>query len=1133
MRCSRRSLLTGLLLAAWLVPSLAAADLWRETTQAFATPAAREALAARALPLLADGSPALQQARADGQRAPATVRAIAIMVAFSDTTFFGHPGADVDPLPRSTQSEIYYAAHDSIFYDHLLGDVADYYAAVSGGRFTFAYTVHGEIVELAQTMAHYGDHPEHGEQPVVLAADALAAADPDIDFSQYDTVVLIHAGAGQETDANDDSPEQIYSAYLGLDDFTEAVEDSVLAQPWLETDDHPEGEGVDHVLVLPECEYQDPGPGGSGLYGSLGLYCFELGLRLGMLSLFDFTGNDSQGIGQFGLMGFGLWTAGGLLPPQPCAFNKVLMGWLEPYRVEPAHGEEWTLYPSEFPADPQTCARIDLTGSEYFLIEYRLEDPDGDSDFSFPEGDLNGDGAPNFVDADQPGGVPPLDAVFDPAADTHERLVDAEWDFFLTGSQGGGSGLLIWHVDEGVIRAVWDAERNLFNGDPARKSVDLEEADGIQDLDVRESSTYWLGAPVDTWKAEGNDRFGPETRPDTRTSLDAPTGLVIDQISSVVREASHRFNEGDDDEYVGILYHETMTFRCAHTDGPDAPPAMIARDLDGVDLSGSHLRAAWLGAGDARPTVVAAADSGRVYAFSPELDEYRDHDDDPVTFAPLCVGTGADGAPVAWLPPPAIGQLDPDEAGLEIVLAAPQGIYAFRRDGTPVVPPPAPGVSEGLLAAHENVTLPPVLVPAGADDSPDAPRLVCAATVAADADGAPTWLRFIGPDGVEARDPVQLSGVASAAPVVAGRMLFAPIVTPDGAAALAAVAWPASGPPTLAWSASLDLMPPLRPVTVTPAAVLVTDAEGRGQTVHLDADGPRVGPLWSGNAAVASTIGVGGGRAGRRGPGPSGRDRRLADGLAPRAATGDGERRRRAAGAGRPDRPVGVPLRGGRRSPVFDRRRRRDRRGLAAGRARRAGLHAAGDDAAGRRRWRPHHPGRRRDPAGVRCRPRHRQPRVACGEPSAVMVPGGGRLAGAALGTVHVWRRGDGAGGHGAPGLPGGGRGRQPGRHPRVLSAAIARGRAQREGPGPGVGRGGGRDLQPAGRGGGARRPPAGARRHALRAAGRPGGGGLGPLPLQAPGVRGGEHEDDRRGALSGVMRAGASGVLAGGHDRS
>ena len=44
---------------------------------------------------------------------------------------------------------------------------------------------------------------------------------------------------------------------------------------------------------------------------------------------------DSQGIGQFGLMGYGLFTAGGLVPAEPCAFNRMLMGWATPYEVDP------------------------------------------------------------------------------------------------------------------------------------------------------------------------------------------------------------------------------------------------------------------------------------------------------------------------------------------------------------------------------------------------------------------------------------------------------------------------------------------------------------------------------------------------------------------------------------------------------------------------------------------------------------------------------------------------------------------------------------------------------------------------------------------------------------------------------
>ena len=57
-----------------------------------------------------------------------------------------------------------------------------------------------------------------------------------------------------------------------------------------------------------------------------------------------------------------------------------------------------------------------------------------------------------------------------------------------TNSQAAaGSGVYVWHVDEGVIQDAFDAPGNLFNADPDRKSVDLEEADGLDELDVLDS----------------------------------------------------------------------------------------------------------------------------------------------------------------------------------------------------------------------------------------------------------------------------------------------------------------------------------------------------------------------------------------------------------------------------------------------------------------------------------------------------------------------------------------------------------------------------------------------------------------------------------------------------------------------
>ncbi len=98
-----------------------------------------------------------------------------------------------------------------------------------------------------------------------------------------------------------------------------------------------------------------------------------------MLSLSDFTpsGNpDSQGIGQFGLMGYGLFAAGGLIPTEPCAFNKMLMGWLDPIEVDPDFDETVVLWPQGTVGEP-TLARVMIGPSEYWLVEYRLQDRTG------------------------------------------------------------------------------------------------------------------------------------------------------------------------------------------------------------------------------------------------------------------------------------------------------------------------------------------------------------------------------------------------------------------------------------------------------------------------------------------------------------------------------------------------------------------------------------------------------------------------------------------------------------------------------------------------------------------------------------------------------------------------------------
>ena len=671
--------------------------------------AARQGLMESARALGRDGSPGLQMQRLDGVGAPDSLHAVVLLCAFADSLFYSESGpAD---QTQTTLPFAPYSANDVHYFDHQMSDVADYFNDVSGGRFTFDYEIVPDVIVLPQAMGWYGDHPEFGEYRVGLAVDAVAAVDPVVDFSRFDTVVLIHAGAGEETDILGNSPEQIYSGYIGPEDFAEAAAETLITTPYIPTNDvFPDDEPVNlkHVLVLPENEFQDPFQGYGGYFGSLGVYCFEVGLRLGMLSLSDFTPEgipDSQGIGEFGLMGYGLFVGAGYVPDHPCAFNKVLMGWLDPIEVAPAAAAVWELPPAEDGGGG--CARVDISGREYWLLEYRLQDPDGNGVFSFP-GDLNGNGVPDFYDADSSiegsPGVP--DGTFDPLTDTHESLRGAEFDFFMSensaraqGVKGAGSGLYIWHVDEGVVRDAFADGSRLFNSDARRKAVDLEEADGIQDLDTRQGTPFVLGGDDDAFRGEGVDAFGPDTLPATDSAGGAWTGVLIADISDVVAAVGE----------LTLTYADSMTFRCSLVSGIEEASPDATVELPGVDLTGSHLLAVDLdSSGDDQREILVAADGGRVLAFDHELGDYLPAPAEKGLFA---LGTDAEGEPVEWIGPPAAGDVDRDGIA-EVVLAAANGIYVFNgEDGSEYADGDGDPDSRGLYLALAGIDQPPVLLP--------------------------------------------------------------------------------------------------------------------------------------------------------------------------------------------------------------------------------------------------------------------------------------------------------------------------------------------------------------------------------------------------------------------------------------
>ncbi len=461
-------------------------------------------------------SPASAAARTD------TFRIAGVMIEFvadsngptsGDGTFGTVKDANEVVFGGVEDPDPYRADHDADYFREQLAYLTQYYRAVSYGRLEIEATVIDTVFTASRTMAYYGDNDSVATRQPILFREAVLLADPLVDFSAYDAVVVIHAGVGEETDVLGDSPGDLWTTYYTPGDLAGALADSGMAgdYPGIATDDVDSTGDTFHVregVLLPETETQD-----GFAQWLLGVAAHMTGRLLGAPSLFDPTPSgfsDSQGIGNFGIMGTGLWNSGGILPPHPCAWTKMRLGWIDPLVIR---RDTTIVLPLVERADsPVKALLIPINESEYFLLENRYPDENGDGAFNFD--DANGDNRLDLYDDSYDG------AEFD-------------WSLPAEGSIDG-SGVLIWHIDEEKIARSGDfREVNEVNADASWKGVDLEEADGIQDLDVRATSFDNFGGPYDAWSTanmylQDGARFGPGTNPSTSANFGASTGITIE-----------------------------------------------------------------------------------------------------------------------------------------------------------------------------------------------------------------------------------------------------------------------------------------------------------------------------------------------------------------------------------------------------------------------------------------------------------------------------------------------------------------------------------------------------------------------------------------------------------------------------
>jgi len=608
-----------------------------------------------------------------------TLRVAVFQVQFTDTLMGGQPGSR---RPR----------RDVAWLSNELEHLQQYYQGASRGRFVFEATFDTTLYSLPHKMSYYGIDSQENTRVVELATDVIGFVDNALDFAKFDHVFIIHAGAGQETDISADSPSQIWSSFYDRADIRKAQKNP--GSSGIPTNDASGGQPffVDNFSIVPADASQD-----FATVGTLGIWAFQIGNRIGMVPLFDSTGGpDSEGIGNFDLMSYGLFDASGFVPAFPSAFNRVLEGWVDPVVVDPSGAAGVNLVDINTGTDADTlCLKVPVSESEYFLVDNRVHDANADSLFT-------------FTDSDQ-----------DLIPDNTDSLEGAEFDFFLTDltnpgekhkdprypiydASGGvlfrypGSGMYIWHVDEQVIR---DAVVQGFLPDDyvARKGVDLEEADGVQDMDQTGPAAFTLGSYFDAFRSEPRSRalFGPTTKPNSDSNSGAPTGIEI----STTSPRGHSMR---------VRVRRTLPYTDRRVRWNAASPGQCATPVD-LDNDGA-------------PEIVVLSDRAGVYVFKTDGTEWNDADSNPATIAPYIAVPG-----IEWAGPPAFGNLDasPD---VEMVAAATTGeLFAWKANGSELSDGDANPATTGVL--HRG--LPLVTGPMLLDVNGGVPEIVIAEQQAA------------------------------------------------------------------------------------------------------------------------------------------------------------------------------------------------------------------------------------------------------------------------------------------------------------------------------------------------------------------------------------------------------------------
>jgi hypothetical protein len=334
-------------------------------------------------------------------------------------------------------------------------------------------------------------------------------------------ILFFHAGASGLTDGGGmgglfaDTPADIIDSYIWPDDFNyyhgQIYDDRTGLNPAAPIlyDIDKENSGrkgiyssdssnfVDKMLMCSETASQD-----SLNFGINGIVVNQLARGMGLPDLWN-TSTGGTAVGSFCLMDVGGYnTVSGFIPIKPSAWCREYMKWSTVMTPPDSVTSKWTFdLPSINISD--SIAKIPLSSTEYILLENRQWLSKKDSTLKVTHS--NSEDTAVYVSEY------PYDSIYQPYYFGKDYgPVSGSWVRLMidslcndtpncaslkvnTGKLKGvildasnydiglpGNGVLMWHVNNGVVKRYVDA--NMVNAEIDNRGVDLKEADGVEDV---------------------------------------------------------------------------------------------------------------------------------------------------------------------------------------------------------------------------------------------------------------------------------------------------------------------------------------------------------------------------------------------------------------------------------------------------------------------------------------------------------------------------------------------------------------------------------------------------------------------------------------------------------------------------